>query len=148
MPYCDKYTSNNNKKSYNMSNHLKHPKRITFFKLFTKTQILIELINAIHENWWNTNSRNQPLEIQKSQKGRPITNGSMKTHQHVHHKRNDIPWLLTINFKPKLHKRPAYHGSLPHQFWVETPQTGFNPHTNKETLHIASLNHKMIIIDQ
>ena len=48
--------------------------------------------------------------------GRPITNGSMKTHQHVYHKRNAVPWSLTINFEPKLHKRPEDHESLPHQF--------------------------------
>ena len=38
------------------------------------------------------NTRNPEI----TKRGRPITNGSMKTHQHVYHKRNAIPWSLTI----------------------------------------------------
>ena len=101
-------------------------KNIIFFILFTKLQILTNILMPISKV-----GETQILEIinQKSRnhKGRrPITNGSMKTHQHVYHKRNAIPWLLTINFEPKLHKRSEDHGSLPRQIEPKFHKTGFS----------------------
>ena len=129
IPYCDKYTFDNNKihTISQISSNIQKEYHILY--LFTKLQILTKHVNVNRKNWWNTNSRNQQLEILKTQRGRLITNGSMKTHQHVYHKRNAIPWSLT------------------HQIWAEAPlKRGLVPHADKETSHIASLNHKMIII--
>ena len=130
MTYCDKYTSDNNKNRTISQIFSNTKKNVIFFKLFTKTQILTKHIIANRIKIDET----QILEIinQKSRNhkgGRPITNGSMKTPQHVCHKRNAIPWALTIMFELRLHKRPEGHGSLPRQIEPKFHKRGFqSPH--------------------
>ena len=114
MSYCDRCTSNNNW-NHTISQIFSNTKKnVMFFKLFTKTQILIELINVNHKDRWNINSRNHQLEIQKSQKGEAYhKTGAWKLTNTCITKWNAIPWLLTINFEPKLHKKAR-------SLWVAT----------------------------
>ena len=159
-PYCDKYAIENqlgiNQYHKNLLKDQKECHTLYFIyhhkywqlyqcrsqKLmthkFTNAQILIKLINVNHENWWNTNSRNHQWKSRNHEKGEAYhKTGVWKLTNTCITKRNAIPWLLTINFWTEAPQK------RPEDLWAEAPQKrGLVSLADKETSHIASLNHK------
>ena len=110
---------------------------------FTNAQILIKLINGNHENWWNTNSRNLHKKSRNHKGGEAYHKREHKAHQHVYHKRNANSMVANHHKLSRSSTNgPKTMGCYPTNLSRNSTKRGLVSLADKETSHIASLNHK------
>ena len=110
---------------------------------FTNAQILIKLINGNHENWWNTNSRNHLKKSRNHKGGEAYHKWEHKAHQHVYHKRNANSMVANHHKLSRSSTNgPKTMGCYPTNLSRNSTKRGLVSLADKETSHIASLNHK------
>ena len=110
---------------------------------FTNAQILIKLINGNHENWWNTNSRNHLKKSRNHKGGEAYHKREHKAHQHVYHKRNANSMVANHHKLSRSSTNgPKTMGCYPTKLSRNSTKRGLVSLADKETSHIASLNHK------